>query len=190
MRTLMKVLAVTIVALTATGCATQARLAALDKQFDEGWRPGKGYCLFGGETEKINNYCARMYFGVEGELQAINASVIASLPPEAKCRDHANAALAAIKQVPDLKGELVYSCPKVGSTTCHVSVLVKDPSGNQWVMDNRAVVSSTLGVNGVTNFTAFAGVLDNVYWVGLPPSADEVAMLASTRGKEWSKLLP
>lgn len=48
------------------GCASPQKLAALDEQFNAGWRPSAFSCLFGGATQKVNRYCATVHFDTEG----------------------------------------------------------------------------------------------------------------------------
>jgi hypothetical protein len=164
------VLALTVAA--ASGCASPGKLAELDQRFEAGWRPTKSYCLFGGETPQINAYCSRQQFGEEGYLMAINQQATASLPPEADCKDHARTVIALLQREAELRTQRIYSCPEGAGAgqACHVSVLVTNAKGGQWVLDNGAVVSSTVGVAGVVAFNGFSSEVDGTYWVDRPPN--------------------
>jgi len=170
--------AIAVLALGLAGCATDAQLRKLDKRFDRGWRPGKAYCLWGGETPKIDAYCARLNFGFEGELTVLNGYVIDSLPRGTSAEVHAKAVLAAVREIDGLKADLIYSFPEGSGVMPHVSVIVIDPSGKKWVLDNRAVISPADGVSGVAPLREFAALVGKEYWVGrLPADRDVFAQL-------------
>ena len=70
----------------------------------------------------------------------------------------------------------MYSCPLAyrGRGECHVSLLVTTPHGERYVLDNGAVVNPMIGAQGVTDFESYGKAVQGVYWIGLPPTADDV----------------
>jgi len=172
MRNLMWSMAAVAILVAASGCATPGSSNEIDGRFEAGWRPSKTYCLFGGETPRLAAYCARQTFGDEGYLAAINQQALQSLPEDGHCREHAAAVLALLKDDPDLRSQMIYSCPKgVGrDQPCHVSVLATAADGRQWVLDNGAVVNASVGVAGVVAMRDFAAEVQQVYWVDHPPT--------------------
>lgn len=176
-RGLLNAAGVVLLALGAAGCATDAQLRKLDQRFERGWRPSKAYCLWGGETPTLDVYCARLNFGAEGELTVLNSYVMQSLPG-ANAEDHAKAVLAAVHEAGDFKADLIYSTPGGPTGTYHVSVIVTDPAGKRWVLDNRKIVKEADGVSGVASFTEFSNLVRKEYWVGkLPRELDVFADL-------------
>lgn len=172
MRNLMWGMMAVAMLVAAGGCATPGSSNEIDRRFEAGWRPSKTYCLFGGETPKVNAYCALQNFGYEGYLAAINQQALLSLPEGAHCREHTAAVAALLKDQPDLRSQMIYSCPKgVGpGVPCHVSILATTPDGRQWVLDNGAIVNATVGVSGVVAMRDFAAEVQQAYWVDRPPT--------------------
>lgn len=167
-----------ILPLVLGGCAALERSTLRTEARQLAWTgPGAGPCLFGGVTARADEHCARINFGVEGVLYAVNGQVRAQLGSDRNCERHVAAAQRALAHHADLRTEPVYSCPAGARARgeCHVSLLVTTIQGERYVLDNGAVVRDTVGAHGVAAFTAFAGALDGIVWVGEPPSAQEVA---------------
>lgn len=113
MKTLSKTLA-PLALLFLTGCALT---------------PQQASCLFGGATEAEDAICARVNFGVEGELYAANGKT------GGDCKDHV---VAVAKRLGGRYAtEAVVSCPAF-LPECHASALVRTPEG-AFVLDNGAL---------------------------------------------------
>ncbi len=108
-------------------------------------------CLFGGATEAQDQFCAERQWGTAGLLQNINARVLQTMPPGTKCTGHV--ALAEKALAGRFKTAHLYSCPD-RAPSCHVSLKVFTDEG-VYVMDNRAVLDSTVAVSGVARLSVF-----------------------------------
>jgi hypothetical protein len=167
LRTLYPLLAL----LLTTGCASTAQLEARQLAY----RGGNGWlgnpCLFGGVTPAAQAHCSTVELGSEGRMIVTNARVLAALPEHADCNTHVAHLKAALAGDPGIRVESIYSCPNGGGAQglCHVSALVKDAQGVQYVLDNGAALGARNG--SVATLAAFAQAVDGEYWVGTPPTA-------------------
>jgi hypothetical protein len=58
----------------------------------------------------------------------------------------------------------VYSCPlNSGDNRCHLSLVVKDRDGRQYVLDNGAVLTDAHGAGGVASLAAFTPLVETDY---------------------------
>ena len=148
-----------------------------DARFDAGWRPSKAYCAFGGETERLAAYCARVNFGPEGALSVLraeNTEILEAQDSRLRCTDHVERAKAAVGTYGDYQVARVYSCDddapiEAGRRVCHVSLLVTDSSsGERFVMDNGFVLDPSV-TGGVATYADFRGRVDHA-WSGAAPA--------------------
>jgi len=154
-----------------SGCASTAQLEARQLSY----RGGSGWlgnpCLLGGVTPAAQAHCSTVELGSEGRMIVTNARVLAALPKEADCNAHVAHLTAAFAGDHNIRVELIYSCPNGGGAQgiCHVSALVKDAQGVQYVLDNGAALGASNG--SVATLSAFAEAVDGEYWIGAPPTA-------------------
>lgn len=154
----------------------------LDARFDAGWRPGKGYCAFGGETPKLSAWCAEVNFGAEGLevlARAANEKVLARANGEKlPCTEHVAQVRQELAAYKDYKVTELYSCAanpemKDGRAICHVSLLVTGAAGAQVVVDNGHVLDPQT-TSGVGSYGEFASLVDH-HWTGTQPTAVALA---------------
>jgi len=149
------------------GCASTAELEARQLA----WRgPSSGPCLFGGVTSRSVQHCARVDFGDEALMQAVNTQVLRDLGRRPRCTAHAAAAQQALRNHPEVRTQLVYSCPS-GDERCHVSLLARGADGRSYVLDNGSVLAREPGHVG--SFEAYAQAVGQRYWLGRPPTLAE-----------------
>lgn len=160
MKNTMKMLLILGAALAGSACTTTAEW---DAKYAAGWRPLPGHCTFGGFTPTIDAACAKINSVVmtgtyEHYLAMVNKDALKMLPAGAKCGEHVQTVIKLIGNEPQLTLTPLGSCPngRGPGVECHVSLLVTDVLGNQFVVDNGAVVRGpSLGVNGVTTLAQF-----------------------------------
>lgn len=102
--------------------------------------------VFGGVDEESDLHAARVNFGVEGMLMAINERAMQQARihgDEGDCEDHVEAVTQLLAGREGFTVEPIYSRPMadIPDAPGHVSALVTDPDGEQWVLDNRAVLA-------------------------------------------------
>lgn len=151
-----------------SACADEARQLA--------WTgPGSGPCLFGGVTERADEHCAQINFGIEGVLAVINDRALARSGRGGV--SHVTALRRELAHRADLRAEPLYSCAAAfgESGECHVSLLVRTHDGRRFVLDDGAVVGDTVGAGGVASFAAFEEAVEGVMWVGRAPTSEEIA---------------
>ena len=171
-----------LAALSLPMTAFAASAEELDARFDAGWRPGKGYCAFGGETPKLSAWCAEVNFGAQGLeviARAANETVLARANGEKlPCTEHVAQVRAELAAYPDYKVTELYSCDanpemKDGRAICHVSLLVTGVAGAQVVLDNGHVLDPQT-TSGVGSYTEFAELVDH-HWTGEQPTSVALA---------------
>lgn len=146
------------------GCASTAELEARQLA----WRgPSPGPCLFGGVSPPSVQHCVRLGFGDEALMQAVNVQVLRDLGRRPRCTVHASAVQRALQAYPEMRTEMVYSCPG-GADRCHVSLLVQAADGRRYVLDNGSVFPREPAHVG--SFEAYAQAVDRRYWIGRPPT--------------------
>lgn len=161
-----------------SGCISMQEISQREEARQLAWTgPGAGPCLFGGATPRAAEHCAQVNFGVEGVLQAVNERVRSGLGSDADCKQHVAEVRRALARRTDLRTEPVYSCPIGGRARgeCHVSLAVTTADGKRYVVDNGSAVGDTVGAGGVAEFAAYANGVEHVYWVGTPPTVQDVA---------------
>jgi hypothetical protein len=172
-------------ALVLGGCATGGA-ADLDARFEAGWRPSRGYCLFGAETARLAAWCADVNFGRDGLLavaRAVNQQVLGRAAGQPlPCMEHVAEARRRLAEYPDYTLAEIYSCDaepplEAGRPVCHVSLLVTGPSGVRVVMDNGYVLQPA-ATGGVAFYPRFVAQVDR-HWIGERP--DWVALAAAGR---------
>lgn len=171
--------AITAIALL-NGCAAIERTTQREEARQLAWTgPGVGPCAFGGVTERADEHCMMISWGPEGVLHALNSKVRTGLPATADCADHVERVRTELARHANMKSERIYSCPlqSRARNECHVSVLVTLADGDRWVLDNGTVVSETVGLEGVATFDIFERQVEGAFWVGFPPSANDLAAL-------------
>ena len=102
---------------------------------------------------------------VDHYLWAVNEHAVWSLGYGEKCEDHVNYVRVAI--APTFMVEDVYSCPDdslARQGVCHVSALVTDGVGRQFVLDNGTVAGPTRPILSIAEFKRALGGRD--YYVG------------------------
>jgi hypothetical protein len=116
----------------------------------------------------------------EAVLEALNDSVIGHIGEGAACTEHADAAAAAVADLPGYDSLPVYSCPASARAkgVCHVSLLVTAPDGVRYVLDNGSVIDDAVGPSHVARFEAFSERVDGLYWIGLSPDLGQVLAAA------------
>ena len=117
-------------------------------------------CLWGGGSAEEDAQCAEQRWGTRGYLMALNARAMLDLPTydgSSPCQDHVARLEEALKQRPDLKSSPLFSCPPNDrENRCHLSLLVTDAAGRQYVVDNGAVLSRSRASGGVSELATFA----------------------------------
>jgi len=159
-----------------SGCAYMERQTALEEQRQLSWTgPGEGPCAFGGVTEAASAHCAMLAWGTEGVLEAVNEKVRGFGVPML-CTSHVAAVESALLRHKELRTTPIYTCPAIARAQgqCHVSLEVTDRDGERYVVDNGAVVSGLVGSGGVASFNEFARAVDGIYWIGSPPSVEDI----------------
>ena len=152
------------------GCASTSQTESRQLAYRGGGGWLSNPCLFGGVTPAAQAHCASVEFGSEGRMILANASVLAALPDGADCKDHVGQLTVALTRGGAVSVQPIYSCPDGGGARgiCHVSALVTDAQGVQYVLDNGAVLGASNGA--VSTLTAFAAAVDGEYWVDTPPT--------------------
>lgn len=136
-------------------------------------------CLLGGATAETDAHCRFVQSGPKGMLESINEEVVRD-PNNDTCEKHVTAVLARLEDFPQFKAQRIYSCLDYRSSAeCHVSALVTDGGGRQYVLDNGAVLRMA-NTPYVATLRQFAARVDGNYWIGKPPTQVE-AML----GRGW-----
>lgn len=173
------VLFLTCTAGLVAGCASTAEI----EQRQLAYRGDGGLlsdpCLFGGVTAKAQAHCTGIEFGTEGVLLSVNTKVLKALPKGADCKTHVAAVTEKLSADPTLTVQPIYSCPGGGGAEglCHVSALVTDLTGQQYVVDNGSVLGP--GYAGVSRKDQFVAELGSEYWVDQPPSKAQAIGLES-----------
>jgi hypothetical protein len=166
-----------VLLLSLGGCASTAQTEALQLAYSG---DGPNPCLFGGVSERANQHCAAVKSGSSGLLMAINHRALLNLsedPADHPCQIHVARLEKALQEHPQYSAQRIYSCPDNAAGMCHVSLLVSDPSGELYVMDNGAVLDPALYSSSVASLDEYAGQLNNIYWLNyLPDNAREIAM--------------
>lgn len=159
----MKYLKITLLSIFALqGCATVAEVEVQQLSYQG---TGKNHCFWGGVTEKAEAHCAEVRWGVEGYLMAVNKAAtkdLAASEDANPCQAHVARLQEVLKDRADLSTQVVYTCPK-DLPDCHVSLLVTDAGGNNYVLDNGAVMRDTDSVAGVGSLQQFAALVDGNY---------------------------
>lgn len=162
-----------------SGCAAWERAAQREEARQLAWTgPGAGPCAWGGVTPRAEAHCAMVSFGGEGVLYAVNEKARARLGQAAACADHVELVERTLsRHLREFRTERIFSCPLESRARgeCRVSLLVTTAEGDRYVLDNGAVVNGTVGVEGVARFADFARAVEDVYWLGFPPSAADLA---------------
>lgn len=99
------------------------------------------------------------------------------------CTDHARAAVRSARAA-GYEAQKIYSCPDEQDRLdgiCHVSAVVTDGEGRQWVMDNGAVFTDAHSRSHVGTLDAFAAEVRNEYWIGTPPMVVDVRFASTLR---------
>lgn len=152
------------------GCASTAEIEKrqLSYRGDGGFLSDP--CLFGGVTAKAQAHCTGIEFGTEGVLLSANTKVLKALPKGADCKTHVAAVTEKLSADPTLTVQPIYSCPGGGAAEglCHVSALVTDVTGQQYVVDNGSVLGP--GYAGVSRMDQFVAELGSEYWIDEPPT--------------------
>jgi hypothetical protein len=157
------------------GCATTGEIEKRQLAYDG---TGSNPCLWGGVTEKADAHCAEVRCGTIGYLTAINSHARRALPEaegSAPCQVHVARLQAALSERSDLRSQAVYSCPPQLSGQCHLSLLVTDASGAQYVLDNGAVFGEAQAASGVGTLQRYSELAGNHRLVA--PSHSTVAAL-------------
>lgn len=159
-------------ALALQGCATaqQAHPASVAGE-------SHASCVWGGTSAEEDAYCAEQRWGTEGYLRAVNERATRDLPNydgATPCQEHVARLEALLKDRKDLKTSPIYSCPNAASDDrCHLSLLVTDQRGRQYVLDNGAVFHETEAAAGVGEFSRFIQLVHDYHIVA---RASEVEM--------------
>ena len=175
-----KLLIAVLAASLLPGCALYENSLRREEARQLSWTgPGAGPCAWGGVTERAQEHCAMIEWGPVGSLHAINEKTRARLGPNADCIEHVETVRAQLARHRGMTDELLFTCPieTRARNECHVSLLVTLADGERYVLDNGAVVTAALGLEGVATFENFARQVEGVYWLGFPPSARELAAL-------------
>lgn len=132
----------------AAGCMTLPAARQLDERFNAGWRPSAGHCAWGGETELLAAYCARVNFGADGALaivMAVNRDALDGAAPGAMpWAQHIERARAALEPyAQDYRVQELEWCG-ASRSDCHRSLLVTDNvTDARFVLDNGEVIAGS-----------------------------------------------
>ena len=115
-------------------------------------------CLFGGVDQESDERCARLNFGEEGYLMHINQRVISGLASGDNCVVHTERVISELKGS-EYIATRYESCPP-RKTPCHANVLVKTPSGDEYILDNSAIITNAYGVSGVAKKSLYDQLME------------------------------
>lgn len=169
--------------LTLQACAITGDLEAQQLAYDG---QGPDPCVWGGVSKAADAHCTELRWGTKGYLMALNERAIQGLPSydgATPCQDHVERLETMLTGRPDLRVSRLFSCPPgAKDNRCHLSLLVTDARGGQYVLDNGAVIRKTDAALGVGTLQQFAELTHGDYRV--VAYAWEVAMPAEDAGAD------
>jgi len=172
-----RLLGLMLLTLAVQACAITGDLEAQQLAYDG---RGPDPCVWGGVSKAADAHCTEMRWGTKGYLMALNGRAIQGLPSydgATPCQDHVERLETMLKERPDLRVSRLFSCPPAArDNSCHLSLLVTDARGGQYVLDNGAVIRKTDAALGVGTLEQFARLTHGDYRV--VAYAWEVAMPA------------
>lgn len=153
--------AVAVLALQACASTSALELQQLAYQ-GEGPNP----CAWGGVSAQAEAHCSQLRWGTRGYLMALNERATQGLPGydgATPCQEHVARLEIMLAERHELSVARIFSCPPSADGSCHLSLLVTDAQGDQFVLDNGAVIRNGHGAQGVGTLAEFAQLTHGEY---------------------------
>lgn len=172
-----RIIMLLMLAVSFSGCAglmvTAEEQASFEGERPDGFWQGLVFDVtenpfaWGSVEPNLHHKAMAVNFGDEGRLIAMNAKIRAlSGQDNPNSQAHADLFMELLNAEAGLSGQKVYSCQSQQNNNCQVSVLVTNERGDQWVVDNGAVLDEGLAIQGVASYREYRWFAVDRHWIG------------------------